>query len=170
MQSSRRHVSEKHAQHAGACFALIEASLLLQQHVERMLRVEGGISLLQLRLLVALADDGPLRMSDLAGRLVLSRSGLTYQADALEGRGLLSRSPSADDERSAQAAVTDAGRALVEQLLPRYLDTVRRVVLANLDDEQVQQFVQAVSYARDSMRERGSQRQSQAPGRSPAPT
>lgn len=142
-----------HTEHLGTCFALIEASLLLQQRVEGMLRAEGGISLIQLRLLVALADaEGALRMSDLAEQLVLSRSGLTYQADSLEARGLLIRSPATDDERSVETTVTDAGRALVDRLLPQYLDTVRHVVLANLDDRQVQQFVQALSEARDSMR------------------
>lgn len=142
-----------HSEHVETCFALMETSLLFQQQVEAMLRAEGQISLIQLRLLVALAEaNGPLRMSDLAEQLVLSRSGLTYQAAALETRGLLSRSPSSDDERSIETSITPAGHALVDRLLPQYLDTVRHVVLANLDDRQVQQFVQSLSHARDSMR------------------
>lgn len=137
----------------GTCFALIEASLLLQQGVEGMLRSEGGVTLIQLRLLVALAEaDGSLRMSELAEQLVLSRSGLTYQADGLEGRGLIRRARSGEDERSVEAFVTDAGRTLVDRLLPQYLDTVRHVVLANFDDLQVQRFVRSLSEARDSMR------------------
>jgi DNA-binding MarR family transcriptional regulator len=64
------------------------------------------------------SSAGTHRMTDLADGVVYSRSGLTYQAGLLEARGLISRSPSRDDERSTAVAITDAGRALVERVLP----------------------------------------------------
>ena len=58
-------------------------------------------------------------MTDLADGVVYSRSGLTYQAGLLEKRGLISRSPSPDDERSIDVTITDAGRALFARVLAR---------------------------------------------------
>lgn len=96
-----------------AYLALTEVASLLRPAVEAQLRDAGDLSYLQFQLLARLGDaaDGHLRMTDLADGLVHSRSGLTYQAQLLEQRGLITRSPSPDDERSTVVALTDAGRA-----------------------------------------------------------
>src|SRR3954468_704648 len=97
----------------GAYFALIEVSSLLRHTVEQQLRDAGGLSYVQFQLLATLGDapDGSRRMTDLADGVVYSRSGLTYQADLLERAGLVTRSPSRDDERSVTLTLTEAGRA-----------------------------------------------------------
>src|SRR5918992_1378382 len=83
-----------------AYFVLMEAVSLLQHQVEQQLRAEGGISYVQFQLLARLADaHGPLTMTQLADGVVYSRSGLTYQAALLEKAGLITRTPSPDDER-----------------------------------------------------------------------
>ena len=61
-------------------------------------------------------------MTDLADGVVYSRSGLTYQAGLLEKAGLVTRAPSADDERSVTVTITDAGRALLAQVLPGHIE------------------------------------------------
>src|SRR4051812_16350071 len=64
-----------------AYFALIEVGSLLQHAIDQQLRDSGGLSYTQFQILAALADApaGRLRMTDIADRLVHSRSGLTYQ-------------------------------------------------------------------------------------------
>ncbi|GAB7045305.1 MarR family winged helix-turn-helix transcriptional regulator [Catenuloplanes indicus] len=120
----------------GAYFALVEVANLLQYAVDGHLRAEGDLSYLQFQILATLNDapGGRLRMTDLADGLVHSRSGLTYQAGLLDKRGLITRSPSPDDERSVMVTVTDAGRALVGRVLPGHVADVRRLLLDPLAD------------------------------------
>ncbi|MDQ1561145.1 MAG: hypothetical protein QOE85_486, partial [Actinomycetota bacterium] len=64
--------------------ALLASSTLLQRAVEQNLRDQADITQVQFEVLMNLTDapDG-LRMADLADRLIVSRSGLTYQAGLL---------------------------------------------------------------------------------------
>src|SRR6478672_13968902 len=105
----------------GAYFALMDVAGLLRHAVEQQLREDGDLSYVQFQLLARLALDSPTgseRMTDLADGVVYSRSGLTYQAGLLEKAGLVSRAPSADDERSVTITITEAGRARLERVLP----------------------------------------------------
>src|SRR3954452_2375273 len=112
----------------GAYFALMEVSSLLQYAVDEHLRSDGDLSYVQFQILARLVDapGGRLRMTDLADGVVYSRSGLTYQAGLLDKRGLISRSPSPDDERSVVVTVTDAGRDLIAHVLPGHVALIRQ--------------------------------------------
>jgi DNA-binding MarR family transcriptional regulator len=75
----------------------------------RQPRDDGDLSYVQFQLLARLgqASEGSHRMTDLADGVVYSRSGLTYQAGLLEKAGLITRSPSLDDERGVTVTITD---------------------------------------------------------------
>jgi DNA-binding MarR family transcriptional regulator len=117
-----------------AYLAFTEVGSLLRPAVEKQLREVGGLSYVQFQLLARLGDspDGLLRMTDLADGVVYSRSGLTYQAQLLEQRGLIARSPSPDDERSTLAAITDAGRDVLSAVFPGHIDTVHKLLFEPL--------------------------------------
>jgi DNA-binding MarR family transcriptional regulator len=55
------------------------------------------------------APERRLRMSDLAERVLLSRSGLTRLIDRMEREGLVRREPCEDDARGLYTVLTDAG-------------------------------------------------------------
>src|SRR3954468_24028429 len=107
----------------------MEVGSLLQYAVDEHLRADGDLSYVQFQILARLVDapDGRLRMTDLADGVVYSRSGLTYQAGLLEKRGLITRAPSPDDERSVMVTVTDAGRALIARVMPGHVARVHRL-------------------------------------------
>jgi len=119
-----------------AYLAFTEVGSLLRPAVEVQLRDAGGLSYVQFQLLARLGDtaDGHLRMTDLADGVVYSRSGLTYQAQLLEQRGLITRSPSPDDERSTVVALTDAGREVLAAVFPGHIQTVHGLLFAPLAD------------------------------------
>src|ERR671932_844870 len=108
----------------GAYFDLIEVSSLLRHAVEQQLRDAGDLSYVQFQLLARLGDqpDGSRRMTELADGVVYSRSGLTYQAGLLEKAGLVTRSPSPDDERATLVAITGDGRALFLRVLSGHVE------------------------------------------------
>ena len=119
----------------GVYFALLEVSALVQHGVEGQLRRDGGLSFVQFQILAILGEDpsSPRSMTDLADRLVHSRSGLTYQVDRLERAGLVARVPSEQDERSVNVTLSAEGVAVLERVLPGHADEVREVIVDALD-------------------------------------
>jgi DNA-binding MarR family transcriptional regulator len=137
-----------------AYFALVEVSSLLKHAVERHLRVDGGISYVQFEILTRLfgTPTAEQRMTDLADGVVYSRSGLTYQADQLEEAGFISRAPAVDDERSTVVALTAAGRALVERLLPGHVQLVQSMLFAQLSATDVAHLTDILGRVRNHLR------------------
>lgn len=138
----------------GAFFALMEVSSLLQHAVDQQLRTEGGLTNVQFKVLMALreAPGGQLRMTDLADGLVLSRSGLTYQASLLEKAGLVVRAPSPEDERSTTVGLTPEGRERIETVLSGHVAVVRQMLIDPLSREDVVALGDALTRVRDHLR------------------
>ena len=138
----------------GAYFAFTEVSSLLRPAVEQQLREAGELSYVQFQLLARLGDapDGHQRMTDLADGVVYSRSGLTYQAQLLEQRGLITRSPSPDDERSTVVAITTAGREVLAAVFPGHIQAVRDLLFATLDDADVSELARILGRVSEHLR------------------
>ena len=141
-------------QQLSAYFALMEVSSILRHAVEQHLRADGGLSYVQFQILARLTNSptSSHRMTDLADGVVYSRSGLTYQAGLLEARGLISRSPSPDDERSTAVTITDAGRALIERVLPGHIEVVSRLLIEPLSRQDLEALTHLLTPVRDHMR------------------
>ena len=137
-----------------AYFALIEVVGLLRHAVEQQLREAGGLSYVQFQLLARLGDSptGSHRMTDLADGVVYSRSGLTYQAGLLENAGLVTRTPSPDDERGITVTITDAGRALLTKVFPGHIDVVSHLLFEPLSPADVESLADLLAPVRDHMR------------------
>ena len=137
-----------------AYFALIEVVGLLRHAVEQQLREAGGLSYVQFQLLARLGDSptGSHRMTDLADGVVYSRSGLTYQAGLLEKAGLVTRTPSPDDERGITVTITDAGRALLTKVFPGHIDVVSHLLFEPLSPADVESLAELLAPVRDHMR------------------
>ena len=147
----------------GAYLSLIEVSSLLRHTVEQQLQETGDLSYVQFQLLARLGDspEGSLRMTDLADGVVYSRSGLTYQAQLLEKRGLVGRAPSIDDERSTTVTITSEGLATLAKVFPGHIAVLYELLLAPLQREDVSTLADVLGRVRDHMRA--------APPRSAAP-
>jgi len=141
-------------QQLGAYFALMEVSSILRHGVEQHLRADGDLSYVQFEILARLdaSSTGSHRMTDLANGVVYSRSGLTYQAGLLQARGLVSRSPSRDDERSITVSITAAGRALLARVLPGHIAVVSRLFLEPLSRKDLEALTRLLGPVRDHMR------------------
>jgi DNA-binding MarR family transcriptional regulator len=147
-----------------AYFTLMEVAGLLKHAVEQQLREAGDLSYVQFQLLARLGLDSPTgseRMTDLADGVVYSRSGLTYQAGLLEKAGLITRTPSADDERGVTVTITDAGRALLAKVLPGHTEVISRQLFQPLSWADTKTLAELLSPVRNHMRS--------APPRSAAP-
>lgn len=103
--------------------------------------VEGhGLALSSYEVLLFLAEApaGRMRMSELADRVLLSRSGLTRLADRLARDGLIERRPCSEDARGWFAALTPKGRELFDEARRTHLDGVRRRFVGAFSDEELE--------------------------------
>ncbi len=134
----------------------MDVSSILRHAVEQHLHADGDLSYVQFQILAQLntttTTSDSQRMTDLADGVVYSRSALTYQAGLLEARGLIRRASAADDERSVEVSITDAGRALVAQVLPGHVEVVRELLLAPLSRVDLQALTSLLTPIRDHMR------------------
>ena len=140
----------------GVYFRLLEASALVQHGVEGQLRADGDVSFTQFQILAMLGERPatPSTMTDLADRLVHSRSGLTYQVDRLERAGLVARAPSSDDERSVTVTLTQSGSALLERVLPGHVEVVRDLLVDALEPHEREELTRLLALVGRRMRAR----------------
>ncbi|WP_417362114.1 MarR family winged helix-turn-helix transcriptional regulator [Gallaecimonas pentaromativorans] len=83
---------------------------------------ELGLSGTEFDVLATLKRAGqPVTPTELYQSAMLSSGAMTARLDKLEGRGLVQRSPSADDRRSLKVALTDAGQALIDRAVVVHL-------------------------------------------------
>src|SRR5690349_10554837 len=96
---------------------LLAVDCRVRERLDRELRAGAGITLGEYEVLVHLSEAPAqaLRMSQLAERLFLSRSGLTRRIDGLRQAGLVARRPCEDDGRGALATLTPTGFGLLRQ-------------------------------------------------------
>ncbi len=112
----------------------LRAHSALTKELDAELVAAHGLSLSSYEVLLYLADSaqGQLRMSDLAGSVLLSRSGLTRLVDRLERDGLVRRESCPSDLRGFNALITDEGRELFA--------TARRTHLAGVHERFLGRF------------------------------
>jgi DNA-binding MarR family transcriptional regulator len=133
----------------------LETYELLDRHVDRQLREAGGVTKVQYEVLHQLNESptGRLGMTDLAERMICSRSGLTYQVAQLEKTGLLRREADPTDERGVLAVLTDEGRRILHQAAPGHVRTVREGLIDLLTEEQVAQLADIMDTTRRHLRD-----------------
>ncbi len=117
----------------------LRAHARIVRALERELQDEQAMALTDYDVLVQLAGVEPhrLRMSDLADRLLLSRSGVTRLVDRLTRDGFVERVTCDDDRRGQWASLTDAGYARLREASPTHLRGVARHFLDRLPDEEL---------------------------------
>lgn len=108
------------SEHLAAWRAFLIAHSALLDTLERQHQQEGLVPLTWYDVLVTLSEaaDGSLRMHELAGRVLISRSGLTRLVDRMEQAELVRRDICPTDRRGSFATVTDKGRAELKRSWP----------------------------------------------------
>ena|SRR2546425_4079857 len=109
----------------------LAAAALVNRHLDQQLKDDAGLSHMQYEILVQLSADPDwgLRMTELADRMISSKSGLTYQVTQLEKAGLVARRSCPSDVRGVYAVLTDAGLRRLEQAAPGHVAKVRELLI-----------------------------------------
>ncbi len=122
--------------------AFIVSHAMVTRRLDDELRTEHGITLGEYDALVQLAyaEGRTLRMSALAERVLLSRSGVTRLVDRLVADGLVRRVSCPSDARGSFAVLTDKGLATLRGASATHLRGVRAHFLSQLTSAQLDEL------------------------------
>ncbi|WP_231334820.1 MarR family winged helix-turn-helix transcriptional regulator [Actinomadura graeca] len=134
---------------------LLAAAELLERIAGRELERRCGIRHAVFEVLLRLSREGErsCSMGGLAGELILTSGGMTRLVDRMQEAGLVRREPAPGDRRRQMVALTDAGRAKLDEALQVHAETLRRHFAAPLTTEQRHVLVDALSTLRTTARQ-----------------
>lgn len=126
--------------------SFIETSGDLMRAIERDLEPFGlDRGDYQLLAMLSEADNGRLRLCDLADTLRLTPSGLTRRMDGVVRKKLVGKSRSTDDRRVTYAHITPKGLELLKKAAPHHLRSVRTLMIDHLTLSEIKALGSAFS-------------------------
>ena len=130
-----------------------ECALALPDVLDAELREAGKLSLRWYDVLVSL-EDAPegLPMTELANRILASKSGLTRVIDRMEGEGLVRRERPPGDRRVVLVQLTEGGREALEDARLVHRDGIRRHFVDLLDEQEIAQVAAVLDKVRTHVR------------------
>jgi DNA-binding MarR family transcriptional regulator len=134
-----------------AWIAFVSSAALVDRELDQQLKEDMGLSHLQYQILMTLnrAESGAMRMTELAERLINSKSGLTYQIGQMEKAGLVTRRQCEWSKSGVLAEITPEGRATLERAAPGHVEAVRELVIDVLTPEQRRAIAAGLGRVRD---------------------
>src|SRR5467141_4937366 len=118
--------------------ALLRAHATLLRQLETDLVKETGLALADFDVLAQLAvAGGELRMTELAARALISRSGMTRRVARLVDEGLVRRANTNADARGVVVVLTDVGVARLTEAAPVHLRGVSDLFVARLNQREL---------------------------------
>jgi DNA-binding MarR family transcriptional regulator len=130
MTASRRHLA------TSAWGAVLQVHAAVVPVLDKKLQSEAGMPLswYDVLLELAAAPERKLRMSELADRVVLSRTRVSRLVDEIVAAGLVVREQNPQDGRSAYAALTAEGLRRYRAAAPVYLAGIDEHFSGRLDE------------------------------------
>jgi DNA-binding MarR family transcriptional regulator len=113
---------------------MLQVHARITQQLDAQMHAEHGLSVSAYEVLMFLGDapDHRMRMSDIADRVLLSRSGCTRLVDRLVELGYVTRCAASTDGRGLYAQLTDAGLTKARAARATHLAGVREFFLDRL--------------------------------------
>jgi DNA-binding MarR family transcriptional regulator len=138
--------------------ALLRAHAAVVPRVARDVEEATGLPLAWYDVLLELsrAPQQRLRMQQLGGRVVVSRTRVSRIVDDLTAHGLAARQRDPDDGRATLATITSEGRQALRRAAPTYLRAIDTHFAAHLDPKRldvIRQGLQQIVDASDSTEE-----------------
>ncbi|WP_283136459.1 MarR family winged helix-turn-helix transcriptional regulator [Rhizohabitans arisaemae] len=126
--------------------ALLLAHNAAVRAIESDVQRDGKVPLTWYDVLLELnaAPEEGLRMHDLAGRVVLSRTRVSRLVDEMARADLVLKRPDTTDKRMVWAAITTDGRSALRATAPAYLQSIRRHFSAHLTAEEAEVIARAL--------------------------
>ena len=126
--------------------SMLRAHATLMRRLDTDLEGETGLALADFDVLAQLAmAHGELRMTELADRALISRSGMSRRVARLADEGLVRRDKAGTDGRGVVVALTEAGKARLAETAPVHVRGISKLFVARLDDQELAILERALS-------------------------
>ncbi|MET7764878.1 MarR family transcriptional regulator [Streptomyces sp. NPDC005336] len=137
--------------------AYIQASMLLEDHLDRQLQRDAGMPHVYYGLLVKLswAPHRRMRMTELAEAAKITRSRLSHAIARMEKDGWVRREDCTSDKRGQNAVLTDKGFKVLQETAPGHVAAVRMALFDRLAPEQIAQFGDVCRIIADGLQPEG---------------
>ena len=141
-----------------ATVALLRTASVVNRAAARVIE-PAGLSLAQYNALRIIrgAGTGGIATLSIRERMIDEGTTITRLLDKLEDAGLIRRERTVPDRRQVMCYVTDAGRALLDDLDPR-VNAMDEEAVSALNGEQLEQLIELLDILRASNAERGAPR------------
>jgi len=131
----------------------LETAYALIDILDAELQAERGITLRWYDALVQLEEAGDgLRMNELAGRILASKSGLTRVIDRMEEAGLVRRERPDDDRRVVKVFITQAGLEALQAARAVHRRGIKEHFAQHLDPQELAALAHSLRNVRDHVR------------------
>src|SRR5947209_15237124 len=118
--------------------SMLRAHATLMRRLDTDLQRESGLALADFDVLAQLAmAHGELRMTELADRALISRSGMSRRVARLADEGLVRRDKAGTDGRGVVVALTEAGIARLAEAAPVHVGGISKLFVTQLDDQEL---------------------------------
>jgi DNA-binding MarR family transcriptional regulator len=118
--------------------SLLRAHATLVRRLDTDLEQQTGLALADFDVLAQLAKaHGELRITELAERALISRSGMTRRVARLVDEGLVRRDRASTDARGVVVTLTEAGIARLAETAPIHARGVSKLFVGPLDDREL---------------------------------
>jgi DNA-binding MarR family transcriptional regulator len=118
--------------------SLLRAHASLLRQLENDLEKETGLALADFDVLAQLAvAGGELRMTLLADRALISRSGMTRRVARLVKAGLVGRANADGDARGVVVTLTEKGKVRLAETAPVHMRGISELFVTKLDDQEL---------------------------------
>ncbi|MEJ9210878.1 MarR family transcriptional regulator [Bacillus smithii] len=96
---------------------------------------QNGLNPTEFGVLELLYHKGPQPLQQIGSKILLASGSITYVVDKLEKKGLVERVACPTDRRVTYAAITEKGRAVIEEIFPKHAENIH-TLMSVLDDEE----------------------------------
>ncbi|MEH7435879.1 MarR family transcriptional regulator [Neobacillus drentensis] len=128
---------------------LMQTSKEIQERM-KLEMTKYNLSITEFSVLEVLYHKGKQTIQQIGHRILISSGSMTYVIDRLEQKGILNRSACPNDRRAIHVALTDHGKSLMEEIMPKHQELVDNMFgsLTSNESEELVKLLKKVSSER----------------------
>lgn len=94
-----------------------------------------GLNTTEFAVLELIYSKGDQPIQKIGEKVLIASSSITYVVDKLEEKKLIARKPCPNDRRVTHATITEAGRALMDEVFPQHKQAIQQICAGLATDE-----------------------------------
>ena len=98
---------------------------------------ESGLTPAQFGVLEALYNKGDLRICEIIEKILTTSGNITVVIKNLEKDGLVKKNLDPKDKRSTIISITDSGKKVIEDILPKHIENINEIFKVLTKEEQI---------------------------------